>query len=369
MEIYMDSAATTPIANEVAEAIKNSPYGNPSSLHTQGVLAKEAMENTRERVSKKLICSAEEVYFTSGATEANNIAIRNFITKEKNHVICSSIEHASVKDLCEQLENEGVTVTYLDVDKQGLIDLEQLQRSIIERTAVVAVMHANNEIGTVQDIETIAKLCQKKEVAFHCDAVQSFCKVPIDLSTLPITTLSLAAHKIYGPKGVGVLFVRKDTECKPLVFGGGHEKFLRPGTENVPGIVGLRAALEVEQNVDKLTELRDYMVNRILEIPNTKLNGHSTKRICNNINICFADIEGETLLHHLNLENIYVSTGSACSSNKEDVSHVLLACGLSEKEAASSIRFSLLNSVTKEEIDHVIKVLKSLVSTLREAEN
>jgi cysteine desulfurase len=365
MEIYMDAAATTPIDHKVQLEMQNAPFANPSSIHTPGEKARDAVESARKKIAAKIGCDKQEVYFTSGATEANNLAIRSYVSVKKNHIICSEIEHASIMEVCLNLESEGIKVTWLKVNSIGLVDLDQLKNSINSKTAVVAIMHSNNEIGTVQNEKKIGEICRKRSVPWHCDIVQSFCKVKVNIENM--NSVSISAHKINGPKGIGALIMKNSSTLKPIFYGGGQESCFRPGTENLQGIIGFGKAIDVDQQSEKLEKFRDYMIHKILaEIPGSSLNGHPTNRLPNNISINFDGIEGENLLRHLNLENVFVSTGSACSSKKIDVSHVLLSCGQSKIEAASAIRISFLNSVKQEEIEIVITILKKIVATLRE---
>ena len=370
MEVYLDNASTTKIDDRVLKVmtlVMKENYGNPASIHKKGEEVRELLERSRKIISKKISCKNKEVFFCSGGTEANNLAIRGILGQTKRkRIICSKIEHASILKLCKELESEGYKVKYVNVNEEGLVDLKQLSKLINNNTALVTVMSTNNEIGTIQDIKKIGNICKKKKVAFHCDAVQSLCKQKISLKNLNITSMSFSAHKLHGPKGVGALYVNRKIFIKPLFSGGGQEKRLRPGTENVAGVVGFAEAVSLKDKFSQTRKLRDYFLNRLLkEIPGTKLNG-SKKRLCNNINLRFENVEGESLLFHLNLKEIYVSTGSACSAREIGSSKVLQAIGLNEKEIQESIRFSLSKFTTKEELDYTIETLKEIVKTLRE---
>ena len=371
MGIYLDNAATTQIDEKVLKVmslVMKEDYGNPSSIHKKGEEVRDLLNRSRRTIAKKIGCKDNELFFCSGGTEANNLAIRGILGKtKKKGIICSKIEHASILRLCKELEDEGYKVKYLDINEEGFVDLKQLSKLINNNTALVTIMHANNEIGTIQDIKKIGNICKRQKVPFHCDAVQSLCKQAINVKDLNVTSMSFSAHKIHGPKGVGALYVRRKIFLKPLFYGGGQEKRLRPGTENVPGIVGFAEAVSAKCNGLKINKLRDYFLKRILkEIQGTKLNGSENSRLCNNLNVRFENVEGESLLFHLNLKEIYVSTGSACSAREIGPSKILQALGLDEKEIQESIRFSLSKFTTKEEIDYTVDTLKEIVKTLRE---
>lgn len=379
--IYLDHAATTPVAKDVLAAMLpyfTTKFGNASSLHSFGREAKQALEKSRETIAKSINALPEEIIFTSGGTESDNIAIKElFFTNMKNgkdHIITSRIEHDAVLNTCKFLEKMGAKVTYIDVDKYGLIDFDQLKNSINEKTLLVTIMHANNEIGTVQDIEKIGKLCRERKAMFHTDAVQSYCKEKIDVKKQNIDLISLSAHKIYGPKGVGALYVRKDIKKKMGVFlhGGGHESGLRSGTENIAGIVGFAKAVEIsqrdfEKNNKKMKTLRDKLIKEILKIPETFLNGHPVKRLSNNANIIFKYVEGEGIVMKLDDKGIAASTGSACSSKSLKPSHVLLSIGLRPEDAHGSLRLTLGKDNTEEEINYILEVLPKAVEELRKA--
>ncbi len=374
--VYLDYAATTPLDPRVLEVMK--PYfykkfGNSMSLHSFGLEAKQALEESRETVAKSMNANPEEIIFTGSATESINSVIKGiaFANKEKGkHIITSAIEHHAVLESCKWLEEQGFEITYLPVDKYGLVDLEKLKSSIKSNTILVSIMHANNEIGTIEPIEEIGKICKEKDVLFHTDAVQSFGKIPIDVNKMNVDLLSLSAHKFYGPKGVGATFIRKGTNIDPLLHGGGHEFGVRSSTENIAGIVGLAEAVrlrekEMKPEAARLTKLRDYLIRNVLKIENSYLNGHLTKRLSNNANFWFAFIEGEALIIQLDSYGIAASTGSACSSSTLEPSHVLMAIGLKHEQAHGSLRLSLGKYTTKSEIDYAIKVLPKVVWNLR----
>src|SRR3989344_1694418 len=375
MKVYLDNAATTKVDKEVLREMQpyfNEKYGNASSLHEFGREAKESLEKSREIIAKSINALPEEIIFTSGGTESNNIALKGlfFNNKGKNHIITSKIEHDAILETCKFLEKNGAKVTYLNVDKYGLIDFEQLKKEIDEKTLVVSIMHANNEIGTIQDIEKIGKICKEKGVLFHTDAVQSYCKEKIDVKKQNIDLMSFSAHKIYGPKGVGALYIRKELRNKIGVFlhGGGHEFGLRSGTENIAGIVGMAKAVEVcskNFNNKKIKALRDKLIKEVLKIPESFLNGHTEKRLSNNANFIFKAIEGESLVLMLDEKGIAASTGSACSSKSLEPSHVLLALGIKQEEAHGSLRLTLSKDTTEKEIDYVLEVLPKAVEELR----
>jgi cysteine desulfurase len=373
MRIYLDNAATTKADNEVVKAMLpflTDKYGNASSMHSFGQEANAALEASRKIIAHSINASPEEIIFTSGGTESENLALRGtaYANKDKgNHIITSRIEHPAVLNTCKALEKEGFKVTYLDVDKFGLIDPKELEKVITKNTIIVSIMHANNEIGTIQDIDAIGSLCKKKGVYFHTDAVQSYTKVPINTKKTAVDLISMSSHKLHGPKGVGALYVRKGTRIVPIATGGAHERKLRPGTENVSGIVGFAKAVDIVKEDDnkRMLKLRDRLIKELLKIPHTNLNGHPSLRLCNNVSVSFHFIEGESLLMHLDAKGIAVSTGSACSSHELKASHVLLAIGLKHEIAHGTIRFSLSKYNTEKEIDHTIKSVKEVVKELR----
>lgn len=379
----MDHAATTPLDKEVLEAMKpyfSEKFGNASSLHEFGREAKEALEESREKVAKVIGAEREEIYFTSGGTESDNLAIKGVTFKNKgkgkNHLITSKIEHHAVLHPCEYLEKNGFKVTYLPVDEFGLINLDNIENSIKKETSLISIMHANNEIGTIEPLKEIGKIVQEKgkgEVYFHTDAVQTIGKIPVNVNDLNVDLLSISAHKLYGPKGVGVLYVRKGTPIETILHGGGHERNLRSGTENVSGIVGLGKAIELaekrmkEGENERLKKLRDKIIKGVLEeIPETRLNGHPKLRLPNNVNFSFSKIEGEALLLRLDKFGIAASTGSACSSKSLEPSHVLIAIGLTPEEAHGSLRLTLGKDNTDEDINYLLGVLPKVVQELRE---
>ena len=377
MEVYMDYAATSPVDQRVLKAMIpyfNEKFGNTMSLHKLGRNAKEALEESRKAVADLMNAKSEEFVFTASATEANNMVIKGvaYVNKNKGkHIIVSAIEHHCVLEPARWLEEQGFEVTYIPVDKFGFVDLANLENAIRKDTILVSIMHANNEIGTIQDIQEIGRICQQKDVYFHSDAAQSFGKLPIDVKKLNIDLLSVSSHKMYGPKGVGGLYIKEGTKIEPLLHGGGHEFNKRSSTVNVPGAVGFAEAARIQKremvsDSKNQTKLRDKMITEILTIPNSHLNGHPTKRLPNNASFWFAYIEGESLLVSLDNKGIYASTGSACSSSDLKASHVLLAIGLKPQDAYGSLRLSLGKYSTEEEVDYTIKVVPEAVERLRE---
>ena len=377
MEVYMDYAATTPVDQRVLKAMIpyfNEKFGNTMSLHKLGRNAKEALEESRKAIADLMNAKPEEFLFTGSATEANNMVIKGVAFANKNkgkHIIVSAIEHHCVLEPARWLEEQGFEITRLPVDKYGFVDLTNLENAIRKDTILVSIMHANNEIGTIQDIKQIGKICQQKNVYFHSDAAQSFGKLPIDVKKMNTNLLSVSSHKMYGPKGVGGLYVKEGIKIEPLLHGGGHEFNKRSSTVNVPGVVGFAEAAiiqkrEMVSDAKKQIELRDKMVNKILRISDSHLNGHPTERLPNNASFWFAFIEGESLLVSLDMEGISASTGSACSSNKLEASHVLLAIGLKPQNAFGSLRLSLGKYSTEEEVDYTINAVPKTVERLRE---
>ncbi|MFH1234835.1 MAG: cysteine desulfurase family protein [Candidatus Diapherotrites archaeon] len=375
MKVYFDNAATTQMRKEVIEEMRqflDKKYGNASSLHAFGVDAREAVEKARDKAAKELGVKSAEVFFTSGATEADNLAIKGaaFAAKKegKGQLVISAIEHDAILRSAEWLGSLGFKTIRLPVDKYGFVGPEKLGQAINEKTALVSVMYANNEIGTIEPVKELSKICAEKSVPFHTDAVQAFGKIPLELEN--VSMLSLSAHKIYGPKGAGLLVKREGVEIEPLLHGGGHEKGLRSGTENVAGIVGIGKAMELASKEMKAEskrqeKMRDKMIKGILEIPETRLNGHPKKRLPNNVNASFGFIEGEALLLRLDEKGIAASTGSACSSPNLKASHVLLALGLKPAEAHGSLRISLGRYNNIKEIDYALGVLPGIVGELR----
>ncbi|OPL09945.1 MAG: cysteine desulfurase NifS [Firmicutes bacterium ML8_F2] len=373
--IYMDHGATTPVREEVLEAMLpflKELYGNPSSLHSPGREVRRAVEEARGKTARSLGADPEEIYFTASGTEANNIALRGAAKQHgtPGHIITSSIEHHAVYEVCRDLEREGYRVTYLPVDQFGMVDPADLEKAITPDTFIISIMFANNEIGTLQPVRELGRIAKKHDILFHSDAVQVVGQLPVDLNELPIDFLSLSAHKFNGPKGVGALFMRKRTEVTPLYCGGSQEKKIRPGTENVPGIIGLSRAIElavseIPQKKEKLTALRDRLISGFLEIEEVILNGHPGLRLPGNVNVSFKHIEGESILLSLDLEGVAVSSGSACSSGSEEPSHVLTAIGLDHSIAHGSIRFSLGRGSSEEDVDFVLGKIPGIVKRLR----
>jgi cysteine desulfurase len=372
--IYFDNAASTKVDNEVIKTMNPffiHNYANASSIHEIGQLAKEALNKARKIIADSINALPEEIIFTSGGTESNNFAIKAtaFFNKKKNHIITSKSEHDCVLNSCKWLKNQGFKITYLNVDEYGTVNPEDVKKAITKKTALVTIMHANNEVGTINNIKEIGKICKEKKVIFHSDACQSYTKIPIDVNEMNIDLLTINAHKIHGPKGVGALFIKKGTKLKAWQSGGSHEFGLRAGTENISGIMGFAKAVSLasQKNNNYLTKLRDYAIEKIKkEIPDVKLNGAIGKnRLCNNVNFSFIGIEGESILLMLSEKGIMVSTGSACSSTSLKASHVLLAMGLKHEVAHGSIRFSFSKYNTIKEINYLIKVLKPIITKLR----
>ena len=376
--IYLDNSATTKLDEEVLKAMLpylTENYGNPSSIYKIGRENRKAVEEAREKVAKILNCNPTEIYFTSGGSESDNTAIKGIAKNYKNkgnHIITSKIEHPAVLETCKQLEKEGFEVSYIGVDENGIINLEELKNAIRPTTTLISIMFANNEIGTIEPIYEIGKIAKENGIYFHTDAVQAIGNIKIDVQALNIDSLSLSAHKFYGPKGIGALYVRKGVLFERLINGGHQEQSKRAGTENVAGIVGLGKAIELayenlEEKNKKIKELRDYYVESIKEkIPYIKINGDMEKRLPGNSNISFRFIEGEGLLLNLDLKGIAASSGSACTSGSLDPSHVLLAIGLPHEIAHGSLRISIGKNNTKEEIDYVVENLVEIVNRLRE---
>jgi len=375
--IYLDYAATTPTDPEVVKAML--PYfadsfGNPSSIHSFGQEGKRAIEESRDRVADLIGARSEEIVFTSGGTEADNFAIKGaaFANEHKgNHIITTSIEHHAVIESCKFLEKRGFNVTYLPVDEDGLVDPGDVEKAITDNTILISVMHANNEMGTIEPIAQIGRIAREGEICFHTDAVQSAGHLPLNVDELNVDLLAMSAHKLYGPKGVGALYIRKGTRMISFMHGGEQEQRRRASTENVPGIVGFGKAAEIAQitmaeEVRSLTALRDKLIKGILgQIDHVHLNGHPAQRLPNNVNVSIEFVEGESVLLNLDLAGIAASTGSACSSSSLEASHVLLALGLSHELAHGSLRFTLGRMTTEEEIDYVLEILPKIVTKLR----
>lgn len=376
--IYADNAATTRLKPEILDEMMpylTEEYGNPSSIYKYASNSKKAIENAREKVAAAFNAEAKEIIFTSGASEADNWAIKGiaYSLKDKgNHIITTKIEHHAVLHTTEFLEKQGYEVTYLDVDEDGLINLNQLEAAITDKTILISVIFANNEIGTIQPIKEIGEIAKKHGVYFHTDAVQAVGNINIDVKDMNIDLMSITAHKIYGPKGVGALYVKKGVKLHPFIHGGGQEKGRRAGTENVSGIVGFGKAVElatqnIDEKVKKITELRDLYIESVMkEIPYVRLNGHRTQRLCNNANMSFRYIEGEALLLMLDMAGICASSGSACTSGSLDPSHVLLAIGLPHEIAHGSLRISFGDFNTIDDVYYIVEKLKGIVSRLRE---
>lgn len=376
--IYLDNAATTKTSQEVVDAMLpyfTENYGNASSIYEVGQRSKEAITTAREDIAKVLGAKTEEIYFTAGGSEADNWALKaafEAYSKKGNHIITTKIEHHAILHTCEYLEKKGAEITYLDVDENGLVNLDELQKAIRPETILISIMFANNEIGTIEPVKEIGMIAKEHGVLFHTDAVQAFGQVPIDVDEMNIDMLSSSAHKINGPKGIGFLYIRKGVKIRSFVHGGAQERKRRAGTENVPGIVGYgvaakRAAETMEVRTPKERELRDYFIDRVLkEIPYVKLNGDPVKRLPNNINLSFRFVEGESLLIMLDMKGIAASSGSACTSGSLDPSHVLLAIGLPHEIAHGSLRLTLGEDTTKEDLDYTLEQLKEIIGKLRD---
>lgn len=375
--IYLDNAATTAVRPEVVDAMMpyfTEVYSNPSSVYCFAGEAKKAMEDAREQIAGFIGAKAAEIYFTGGGSESDNWAIKsvaeNYREKGK-HIITSRIEHHAVLHTCEWLEKKGYEVTYLDVDEDGMISLDELEKAIRPDTILITIMFANNEIGTIEPVKEIGEIARKHGVLFHTDAVQAFAHVPVDVEEMNIDLLSASGHKFYGPKGIGFLYIKNGLKISPLLHGGAQERSRRAGTHNVPGIVGMAKAAEIaiadmKGNAEKETEIRDHLIHRIEEeIPYVRVNGHREKRLPGNVNVCFRFVEGESLLIMLDQKGICASSGSACTSGSLDPSHVLLAIGLPHEIAHGSVRLTLSDNTTMEEADYVVDNLKEIVERMR----
>ncbi len=382
--VYLDYAATTPMDPRVIEVLNEhfrKSYGNSSSLHSVGQKAAQTLVKSRETVASLINAERDEIYFTSSGTEADNIAILGVALKNKNrgkHIITSALEHRAVENTCKSLKKRGFSITFLPVDRYGLIDLGELEDMITDETILISIMFANNEIGTIEPIKEIGAIAKKHDVLFHTDAVQAFGKVPIDVEAMNIDLLSAAAHKLYGPKGVGMLYMRNKgvregwgKYIEPLMYGGGHERDMRPSTINVPGIAGFAKAVELAKNempkeIEIHTNYRDKIIKNVLEnIGDTYLNGHPTKRLPNNVNLGIRFIEGESIVLDLDSKGIAVSTGSACSSKSLEPSHVLLAIGLKPQEAHGSLRVTVGRFTTDEDVEYFLEKLPPIIDRLR----
>ena len=373
--IYLDNAASTVIHNEVFQEMipfLKEQYGNPSSIHHSGRMASRAIQKARKQIANLISANPEEILFTSGGTESNNIALFGIThTNKGKHIITSSIEHDAVLEPCKKLEKEGFDVTYLPVTRDGLINPEDVKKSITKNTCLVSIMFANNEVGTVQPIGEIAKLCSEKRILFHTDAIQAIGKLEINVKELRLDMLSISSHKINGPKGVGALYIKSGTKIEPYIFGGGQENGLRSGTENVASVVGFGKACELakenlEKNILHFKNLRDVLVSKVMkEIPYVSINGHPEKRIPNNAHFTFLGVNGEDLIIKLDEEGIAASTGSACSVRTQKESHVLRAMGFLHEQIAGSLRLTVGSMNTISEIENTITVLKRVVKELR----
>ena len=374
----MDHAATTSIDIEVVKAMEpyfTQKYGNPNSIHSLGQEAREVVEEARKKIAHLIRANPSEIIFTGGGTESDNFAIKGIAwanQKKGNHIITSKIEHHAVLHSCQFLEKQGFKVTYLPVDKYGLIDPEEVKKAITDQTILVTIMHANNEIGTIEPIKEIGKVVKEAGIYFHTDSVQTAGHIPIDVNDIGVDMLSMSGHKLYGPNGVGVLYLRKGTRIDSLIDGGSQEKNRRAGTENVAGIVGMGKAVElaekrlVQGEEYKIIKLRDKLVKDIAEkIDHVHLNGHPAKRLPGNVNLCFEFIEGESMLLNLDMEGVAASSGSACTSGSLEPSHVLLAIGLPPEIAHGSLRLTLGKDNTEEEVEYVIDILPKIIEKLR----
>ncbi len=375
--IYLDHAATTPTQPEVVKAMLpyfTDAFGNPSSIYSCGQEAKEAIEEARTMVAELIGARSEEIIFTSGGTEADNFALKGIACASEHkgeHIITTSVEHHAVMESCKFLEKKGFKVTYLPVDGYGLVDPQDVKKAITDKTILISVMHANNEVGTIEPIGEIGKIAKEAGLCFHSDAVQTVGHIPVNVDELGVDLLSISAHKFYGPKGVGALYVRKGTRLAPYMHGGEQEKRHRAGTENVPAIMGLGKAVELarqemSKETERLTYLREQLIKGLMErIDHIRLNGHPLKRLPNNVNVSVDFVEGESMLLNLDLEGICASTGSACSSSSLEPSHILLALGLPPEQAHGSLRFTLGRENTGEDIERVLEVLPRIVAKLR----
>jgi len=375
--VYMDYAATTYVKPEVLEEMLpyfTNKFGNPSSFYVISRGTKMAVDKARGQVAKALNADMSEIYFTGGGSEADNWAIKGVCAAYKNkgnHIITTKVEHHAVLHTCQYLEKQGFEVTYLDVDEEGFIRIEDLKNAITDKTILVSIMFANNEIGTIEPVKEIGKICRDKKILFHTDAVQAIGNVEIDVKDMNIDLLSLAGHKIYGPKGIGALYVRKGVRIHNLIHGGGQERNRRAGTENIAGIVGFGRAIELatnnlEEYAKNMTALRDKLIEGLLKVPYTRLNGpRGDKRLPGNVNVSFEFIEGESILLSLDFEGVCASSGSACTSGSLDPSHVLLAIGLPHEKAHGSLRLTLGDGSTEEDVDYVLEVVPPIIERLR----
>ena len=375
--IYLDNAATTQVLPEVLDEMLpyfTENYGNPSAIYTFAGSALKGVDVAREQIANLIGAKPEEIYFTGGGSESDNWALKataEMYGSKGKHIITSTIEHHAILHTCEWLEKQGFEITYVPVDENGFVKLDELEAAIRPDTILISIMAANNEIGTIQPLKEIGEIARKHDVLFHTDAVQAFAHIPINVDEMNIDMLSASGHKIHGPKGIGVMYIRKGVKIRSFIHGGAQERKRRAGTHNVPGIVGMGKAAQLagdnmEENMKKVSELRDYLINRVMnEIPYTKLNGDPVKRLPNNANFCFRFIEGESMLILLDQKGICGSSGSACTSGSLDPSHVLLAIGLPHEIAHGSLRLSLSEATTKEDIDYTVDNLKTIIERLR----
>ncbi|MBS3983994.1 MAG: cysteine desulfurase NifS [Selenomonadales bacterium] len=374
--VYLDHAATTPVHPEVIAAMLpyfHNHFGNPSSVHSFGRDSRKAVDEAREKVATAIGADPREIFFTSGGTEADNIAIQGLAlarNKDGRHIITSKIEHHAVLDTCHFLESQGYEVTYLPVDEHGLVSVADFEAALRPDTILATIMHANNEMGTIQPIKEMAAIARAKKISFHTDAVQTVGSIPVDVKDLGVDMMSFSAHKFYGPKGIGVLYIKKGTRVKPLYHGGGQERKYRPGTENHVGIIGLAKALELAtadlaERQAKISALRDKLAAGLLALPEVTLNGHPTQRLPGNVNVSVRYVEGESLILSLDMQGIAVSSGSACTSGSLEPSHVLLAMGLTHEQAHGSLRLTLGIDNTEADVDYVLSVMPAIVERLR----
>jgi cysteine desulfurase len=375
-EIYLDNAATTKVDSIVLEAMLpffDKDYGNASSLHEMGQIAAEAIEKSRQTIAQSISASPEEIVFTSGGTESNNFAIKGiaFANKDKGkHIITTKIEHKSVLNTCKWLESQGFEISILGVDEKGFVKIEDLEKAIRPETILVSIIHGQNEIGTIQSLEELGAVCKKHNVYFHIDACQSYTKTDINVQNQAIDLISVNGHKLHGPKGIGALYIRKGTKIQPWQHGGGHERGMRSGTDNIPGIVGFAKAVKIgldKNHIEYIKKLKDKLREGLLQISKVKINGpQNEKGLCHILNATFSKIEGEAIAGSLDLEKIFVATGSACASKSLELDPTLLAIGLPPQEVNSTVRFSLSRFNTEEEIDKVLEILPKIVEKLRE---
>jgi len=372
-QIYLDNAATTKMDGKVVASMLpyfEEKYGNASSQHSIGQEVKNALDKSRRIIARAISSRSDEIIFTSGGTESNNLALKGLFFENyprKNHIITTKIEHDCILNTCKWLEKRGAKVTYLDVDKEGVVNLEDIEKAITDKTFLVTIIHANNEIGTIQDLDKIGKICKAKNVLFHTDACQSFTKIFLNVKKQNLDLVTLNSHKIHGPKGVGVLYIKRGVKIVPLAHGGGHEQGLRSGTENIPGIVGFATAVNIanSKDVNKMEMLKERLIKGLLEIENVTLNGPRKNRLCNNVNVSFNNIEGEAVGGYLENKGIYTSTGSACMSHSLETSHVLKALGLPPLKSNSSLRISLSKFITEQDVDYVLDKIPKIVNKLR----